>query len=214
MGDTEQGLRFRAEVRDGGVQLSLLPSCPPSGARYDPGDRVVSLEGRTFVAPLRDGGAFEADERFTLEGTDGDETRVNIEIRGHVRGDVVDGQFTISADFFNGQSNAVDGTCTAKNVSFETSDIYLPPTPVAKVPVAEADLLLPTEDGLWVLDERLDSNLSQMAERLVRVGVDGRVEADFELELAQFGGGMNAYRGTVASDGQGGIWVGRSRGPA
>ena len=208
VGDTEQRLRFRAEVRDDEVELWLLPRCSTSGAHYYAGDRVLSLEGRTFVAPLRDDGAFEIGDEFTLGGTDGDETRVDLNIRGRARGDVVDGQFTIEADFFNGQSNAVDGTCAAKKVNFETSGVYQQVTRVVEVPVREADLLVPDGHGMWILDERLDANLSNMAERLVWVALDGGVLADLELEPDPFGGGMNAYRGTVAPDAGDGVWVG------
>ena len=116
VGTGAQGLPFKLTVAEDGATLTLDVRWRCEGtARL--GGRVKMFRQRS-VALGRDGD-FSWEGRNVIDGGDGDEDRQRLRIDGqHSGGGTLRGTWRADHEFYNGQTRAVDGTCSSGDVPF------------------------------------------------------------------------------------------------
>jgi hypothetical protein len=155
-GFTDQGLRVRLEpVADDRARVRVSVDCEPgAGTRYR-GAIPIPLEEHVFEAQVAGDGSFEVDDRYVVDGGDGDQDHVEAHIEGsYARDGTARGSVTTRDRLWNGQGHGFDGECPSSTLSWEATepqpvrdDITLP---VAGVTILEArgnDVVAVTETG-------------------------------------------------------------------
>lgn len=152
VGETDQRLHLRVDVvADGRLSLRIPADCAPE--RSD--DLLDPVHTRRSEAELDGDGDFAVDEAYVEDGTDGDETHVELRIDGEVTDDgTVAGTIEMSTRRWSGVDQEFGPTCESGTVSWTADrppaegDNLVVPTP-GRVTLAPAgnDVLARTEAG-------------------------------------------------------------------
>lgn len=204
-GETEQGLRVVLDATDDEVVVRASIDCPTDfrePGRPLPSAVPVPLEQAPLVADVDSDGRFATREHYVVDGGDGDEIEVDLELAGSYRsGGTASGSARVEMELRNGQDPDHPQACDVE-VAWRADEPFVPPVGPAVDVGGEAHVLEATGEDVWALVLPTTAPHGERGD-LVRLGTDG--------VRSRWGGVVEdpasvAFVDSLVADGDGGFW--------
>lgn len=204
-GETEQGLRVVLDATEDEVAVLASFDCPTEfrePGRSRPSATPVPLEQQALVADVGADGRFAVRKHYVVDGGDGDEIEVNLELAGAYRDDgTASGSARIEMEMRNGQDPDHPQSCDAEVAWLADEPFVRPVGPVVDVG-GEAHVLEAAGDEVWALVVPATIPYGNSGD-LVRLGVDG-VRSRWRGVVED--PASVAFVDSLVADGDGGFW--------